>query len=662
MKLILLLITNLFILGCNGSTSTKVLEEENLSDRIDTANLIDSKNANADTIVTIITTDKTVYGRNEVITVSYKHLLGEGADWIGLYPKNANNAWENVVDWTWAKGVDEGNVTFKAPELGEYQARVFFKNSFYAEANTSFMVTEKISTEETASLTSIQTDKTSYELNESIVVSYQNLSGDEEDWVGIYPKGTNNDWDNVVDWAWASGIKEGSVTFNLSSAGEYEARLFFRNSFVLEASTAFSMKASEVKNNVNESINDSIEVNDASNVASVSTLKYPKQTTLTSRPTDESVLKPEVNKPSYDTFFETRLRKVNKSDTSIGGYPKMQSWNKDMTLMRIGSRLYDAETLEESALTKKYGNHSQAFHGLCSRSSDNFRWSNQEADTFYVLDTSKRLIKGQIKNGTIECSDVMESFADFTEIHLGPHEGNIDKHDRYVVFLAKKSNDTTAYVVLYDIKHQKRLWTKVLPSFTWAGTGTSWSISELDWVSVSPSGKYILVNARKRANFQEGMYLYDINMENPKKIQFEHNGKRYSEGGHGDIGFDMQGNEVLVQFLSGLGVYAFNLDKPDEMGKKVLHPYGGGHVSCRNFDRPGWCYMTTFEKNYRQVYAVKLDGTSSEIVENFSQFHVEGYFLEVYGSPSPDGTKMIFNSNWGNATTTIDTFVVDVKE
>lgn len=34
-------------------------------------------------------------------------------------------------------------------------------------------------------------------------------------------------------------------------------------------------------------------------------------------------------------------------------------------------------------------------------------------------------------------------------------------------------------------------------------------------------------------------------------------------------------------------------------------------------------------------------------------------YLETYGAPSPDGTKMIFNSHWG--TNTIGTFIAEAN-
>ena len=71
-----------------------------------------------------------------------------------------------------------------------------------------------------------------------VIVHVQNLEGNDDDWVGIYPQGSANVWGNEVGWAWTGGIKNGTVQVTLNNdtpEGIYEARVFFHNSFKLEA-------------------------------------------------------------------------------------------------------------------------------------------------------------------------------------------------------------------------------------------------------------------------------------------------------------------------------------------------------------------------------------------------------------------------------------------
>lgn len=387
--------------------------------------------------------------------------------------------------------------------------------------------------------------------------------------------------------------------------------------------------------------------------------KYPTTTSLESRITDTDVPKPTVHNPTVDPIFNTRISIVAKNDSSIANYPKVQTWNSNMRLLRVGSRLYNANTLEENSLTKEIEN---PYATLCSRNSDYFRWSNIEDDKFFVLDSSNRLIKGKINRNSVDCSDILENFNDYEVIHIGPHEGNIDYNDKYVLFSGKRVNDTTIYLILYDISNNTRVWTKILPEDSWYYDvgGERWQPILMDWISVSPSGRYIVINNRNKNNYQDGLYRYDINFENPMRLEYDYHGTLYSEGGHGDMGYDTQGNEVVVQFMAGLGVHSFNLDNPQELGKKLLQsPYGGGHVSCRNTQRLGWCYVTTHHTGYKRVFALKLDGTGIENVANFSQTHLKNAYGETYGGASPDGSEVIFNSHWD--TGTIHTFVAEAS-
>ena len=166
--------------------------------------------------------------------------------------------------------------------------------------------------------------------------------------------------------------------------------------------------------------------------------KYPATTTLTARATDNTVIKPTQGTPTVDPVYQTRITMVDKPDQRTSAYPKVQNWNADMRLLRIGNRIYDAKTLSETDITKTQTD-TQGYNTLCARASDYFRWSNKVANKFYVVNSSYELIQGKITGNDVNCSNVLDAFADYELIHMGPHEGNIDYNDRYVVFVAKKS-------------------------------------------------------------------------------------------------------------------------------------------------------------------------------------------------------------------------------
>jgi hypothetical protein len=97
----------------------------------------------------------------------------------------------------------------------------------------------------------IETDKFAYEPNETIVVSFENASGNPKDWVAIYKRVEVPGCCNIVDWCYTdgtqatgtTGIINSSVTFNeVSQVDDYQVVLFFNDSYVLEAKNFFAVK------------------------------------------------------------------------------------------------------------------------------------------------------------------------------------------------------------------------------------------------------------------------------------------------------------------------------------------------------------------------------------------------------------------------------------
>ena len=389
------------------------------------------------------------------------------------------------------------------------------------------------------------------------------------------------------------------------------------------------------------------------NTEEKSVKNYPSTTTLTKRNTDKSLPRPTKEKATIDPVLNTKIEFINKSDNYISSYPKVQSWNEDMSLIRIGHRIYNSN-LKESSITKGIVN---PYDTICSPNSDYFRWSNKRANNFYVLNSRIKFLRGTINGNQTDCSEILYDFKEhgYEHAEMGPHEGNIDNNDQYVAFVVKEYNDDTLYILLFDIVANKEVWVQPFYEGEWVKKEGQWRVNVLDWVSVSQSGKYVLINT------PEAMYRYDINFENRVKLKLEWEGKKHSLGGHGDLCFDINHQEIFVQNVRGLGVYSFKLEKPHEDGIRLLNsPYGGGHVSCRNIKRPGWAYVTREKEGYRKVFALKLDGTSKETVQVFTQTHKKENYHETYGAPSPDGKLVIFNSHWG--TDKIDTFIASDKD
>jgi len=568
---------------------------------------------------------KDVYKPNDLVSVKVNAALSGDQDWVGVYHKNASSAWKNVVAWNWVPhngtfSLTESNQIHEMP-VGAYEARLFFHNSVQKKASYPFSV----------AVSNFQTTKTTYAPNETVSVTVNvPLSGDK-DWVGVYHKNASSAWENVVAWNWVP--HNGTITLTKNNkihempVGDYEIRLFFHNNVQVQASYPFSV-GGDIRIYPPETIFNKIEVN-------------------------PRVTRPAKKFASYiDSAFDnivqrkvTRITNREKDKKGFNGYqyPKQGSaWNSDMTLLRLIGRIYDAETLKEIPLTKnKLGGEVNDLLKKPESGASGIRWSKHNPNVLYVMSGENKFYKLTINANRTFLTE--ELIIDLSNMHrsfsMGGDEGNIDYEDRYVVLTSiEKDKNDDVYAVLLDIKAKH---------LVWGPRNLNIIKDNFDWMSISPSGNYIVMSTH------EGMKLYNRNFEEIRMLA--------NEAGHGDICYDQNGNEMYAQFRSGgRGTFGFILNNSHQYQEpiKLLDSnYGDGHISCRNYKRKGWAYLSTREHGYREVFALKLDG--SKKVQRFAKTYARGeedpklgndFYTARYpfGVPSPDGTRILFKSDYGN--------------
>jgi hypothetical protein len=59
--------------------------------------------------------------------------------------------------------------------------------------------------------------------------------------------------------------------------------------------------------------------------------------------------------------------------------------------------------------------------------------------------------------------------------------------------------------------------------------------------------------------------------------------------------------------------------------------------------------------------AVKLDGSRTERICN-TRSNIFAYISESHGSPSPDGLRVIFASDWDSGTYPVQAYIVDFRD
>ncbi len=275
------------------------------------------------TIATTITTWKTDYSIGENIWIELHDKPNNNEDWVGIYPVGSSNDWENVVQWRWARetsdATDPGDwYKFTNLEEGNYEARFFLNNTFVTEASVPFSVVS-------SATPNIKTWKTNYSTGEDVWIELENKPNNNEDWVGIYPVGSSNDWGNVVQWRWARETSDATdpgdwYKFENLPDGNYEARFFLNNTFVTEDKIEFS-----VGDNINyaevgsyldsvtiETHNDYIVYKPSENLNNMPIVLFASYQTVIGTPND----------PNYSVRFEGLMKFVASKGVCVIGATK----------------------------------------------------------------------------------------------------------------------------------------------------------------------------------------------------------------------------------------------------------------------------------------------------------------------------------------------------
>ena len=110
----------------------------------------------------------------------------------------------------------------------------------------------------------IKTVQDIYNVDETVSITVNTVLSGDEDWVGIYPKGSSTSWSNVIAWNWVK--KNGTVVLSNKEksmpAGNYEARLFFHNKYTTQASDSFVVRKAPLSTvNATYNTNETVSVN-----------------------------------------------------------------------------------------------------------------------------------------------------------------------------------------------------------------------------------------------------------------------------------------------------------------------------------------------------------------------------------------------------------------
>lgn len=290
----------------------------------------------------------------------------------------------------------------------------------------------------------------------------------------------------------------------------------------------------------------------------------------------------------------------------------------------------------------------------------------------------------------VTCTETRHWDLPLSAVGLGMGEGNVSFDGRFVAL----SDGRKAFLVDMDPQAPYPPYPRgrigPLVDVTDCAVSSGCSI---DWVSVSPSGKYVVVA-------YQGDYdrVYDVD---PVTLTFA---PRHIPAGYPNCHGTADRGFIYSLGHADMTLNPFDGDEDVIVGQEhcrnVGHVVAGkiighvmmvrlrdgaitplteprdeaypNHVSTRSSDRRGWAYVSYYpapgKRFSDEIIAVKLDGSGA--VERLAHSHTDRtgcYRCEAHAVPSPDGRRVLWASNWmvhGAGTgspAVIQAYVVDAR-
>lgn len=315
-------------------------------------------------------------------------------------------------------------------------------------------------------------------------------------------------------------------------------------------------------------------------------------------------------------------------------YSSNAAWNSDGSLIKLN--VSPARIISDADYSVVYTRSLPAWD----------QWSNTNPNLIYGIRNDNEFTVLDVTTGV---ETTLYTFAGYTNVSNGQGEGRISVDDKYICFTANVG--AVQWLISFDIELNSIIAEIALPS------------GNLDHAEISNSGDYVLVHWVTDGNAaNEGLKAYDRDLTNLRHLK--------DNTGHGDCGTDINGNEVWVQFhddLGGSNTYLEMIRLTDgtvnglyfDTSTPLPRGVWGGHVSCRNLNRPGWAYISEAEASLdvmaNEIFAIKLS-PSENLVERYGKHHATpqsdgtGYNFEARACVNRDGNKIIFDSAWNNNT------------
>lgn len=370
---------------------------------------------------------------------------------------------------------------------------------------------------------------------------------------------------------------------------------------------------------------------------------------------------PPLPEPAYlasvrDPAFGTPFVRITAPGLKVGDgircdvrycthrYSSSQAWNADQSLLVIENGCGGACFLD-----------GRTYQPLFHRDLPNECEWHPKDPSLMVCVASQAVYLWAPRTGQI---DAIVALDGFHQAQFGPYKGNPSASgDRVVVRALDGQGRLVAFAV--DVR-----------------TGVMHAPISLDGLpgrndscTISASGQYV-VCSQTQADERETLHVFTT--EGKAVQHWEENHRP----GHGDLTVDSDGDDVYVG-ISKSEPDLFHVIKRRLRDGRItdLLPYGQvSHASIRNTARPGWVFLTftgtradvadTLENGkasfFQEIVALRIDGSGTlrRLVQTRNA--PADYWSETHASPSPDGSRVIWSTNWGRPGGPVSDYVAEV--
>jgi hypothetical protein len=198
-----------------------------------------------------ITTDATNYDPTVDIVVSFSGLNGNATDWIALAP--SGSPLTAATRWMYTNGGASGSVTFVGGMPtggGSFVARAFDNDSYVLMGESDpFTITD-------VSGATVSLDQSTYDIDQTIVITFSGVPASAKNWVAIKPQGSG--YGIEARWVYAPNASSGTVTMPMGlyggtdvfSGGNYHATFYLNDTALIAAQTSDVVFGCQVTTNL----------------------------------------------------------------------------------------------------------------------------------------------------------------------------------------------------------------------------------------------------------------------------------------------------------------------------------------------------------------------------------------------------------------------------